>query len=132
MYSVNSIDLKSSEYEELKTIVEAEKSGEDVEAFTSARLKTAGEFNRRTCETYRGLKNAGLISGFNADNGFYFTGINQSAFDFINDYESKVADEEKTIKDQRRHDYKIASLGIVGGAVSGGIISTILYFAFGI
>lgn len=122
MYSVNMIDLQSSEYNELKLLVETERAGKDPVQLANSRLHPTGEkyaFDRRMCEIYSGLASVKLISGFNVDNGFLFHEINQRGFDFIDDYAASEKAETKRTKEQRAHDYKVALFGIVSGGLLG-------------
>ena len=120
MYSINMIDLQSSEDDELKLLVEAEERNEDVEAMAMKRLRPDGrEFDMRACEIYRGLKSYGLVAGMNAENGFFFFELNQKGIDFIHDYDKSVEDERMRTREQRRHDYKVASYGAIAGGLLG-------------
>ena len=133
MYSVNSIDLQSSEYEELKMLVEAEERGDDAAAVAKLRLQPDGQgFDSRACEVYAGLESVGLVTGLPVLGGFVFDGITQKGADFVRDYERSVEDERKRTREQRTHDYKVALFSLLGGAIAGGAITLILHFAFGL
>ena len=83
-------------------------------------------------EVYRGLQSVGLLTGVKYDGGFIFHHLTQKGLDFIDDYRaSEMAEKERT-KDQRKHDYKIAAFGWIGGAIAGGVVTLLLNFAFGI
>ncbi|WP_101723096.1 hypothetical protein [Eggerthella timonensis] len=120
MYTVNMIDLQSSEYDELALLVEAEEHGDNVKELATNRLQPNGAgFDDRRSEVYRGLDSVGLITGFSVDDGFVFFELTQKGIDFIRDYEASVAAEKKRSDDQRRHDYKVASYGAVAGGILG-------------
>ncbi len=132
MYTINGIDLQSSEYDELKLLVEAHDRGEDVEALASQRLRPEGSLDDGAFEVYVGLESVGLVSGCGLLGGFDFSGLTQRGIDFIHDYEKSVEGERKKAREQRIHDYKVALFSFGGGAVSGGAITLILHFAFGL
>ena len=86
MYAINGIDLQSSEYDELKLLVEANDRGEDVDALASRRLRPDGSLDDMAFEVYAGLESAGLVAGFATFSGFVFSGLTQKGIDFIRDY----------------------------------------------
>ncbi|MBR3690580.1 MAG: hypothetical protein IKL97_05730 [Eggerthellaceae bacterium] len=135
MYTVNLIDLQSSEFEELELLVDAERRGEDVCALARQRIFPHGkehDCDARKAEIYRGLQSVGLIVGVKYDGGFIFRHLTQKGLDFIDDYRASEKAEVKRTKDQRRHDYKIAAFGWIGGGIMGAVVSLFLYFVFGI
>lgn len=120
MYTVNGIDLQSSEFNELKLLVESEKKGDDPKDTATRRLKPDGNvFDDRICEIYKGLHDVGLVSGFSVHSGFLFSSLTQKGIDFIEDYETSVSEEKRRSEAQRKHDYKVASYGAVAGGLLG-------------
>ena len=115
MYAINGIDLQSSEYDEL----EANDRGEDVDALASRRLRPDGSLDDMAFEVYAGLESAGLVAGFATFSGFVFSGLTQKGIDFIRDYEKSIEDERTRTREQRIHDYKVASYGAIAGGILG-------------
>ena len=75
MYSVNGVDLQSSELEGLNLLVAAE--GEVRVAVLLPRI------------TF--ISRASLIKGHGSDGGFLFGGVTQRGFNFVDDYATVVA-----------------------------------------
>jgi hypothetical protein len=111
--------VRSSEYEELKRLVDVERRGDDLGSFVSERLSPGGEFDGRKCEIYGELFRAGLIEGVEIDGGFCFFGLTQKGVDCVDDREAGNREEEERAKTQRRHDYLVASYGALAGGVLG-------------
>lgn len=94
MYSVNGVDLQSSELEGLNLLVAAEGGSEGSGFVAENHLHLTGEkycFIEKYIELYNGLHEAGLIKGHGSDGGFLFGGVTQRGFDFVDDYATVVA-----------------------------------------
>lgn len=134
VYIINGVDLQGSEYNELKLLVEAENNGSDPRAIAFSHLNPTGdryEFDEIHLEIYRGLLSVGLIDAINASNGLEFYGLTQKGRDFIKDYADLVVKNEREEKSRRRHDYKVAAFGIVGGLFSGMLGTLLIHFLQG-
>lgn len=122
MYEVNGRSLSESEYKELCKLVDAESKGEDVKALASESLHPNGDDmspNRESVATYCALRRAGLVSGMPCDNDFVFIELSHAGRDFVRDYRSKAAAEDKSRKSQWRHDVRVAAFGSITGGVLG-------------
>ena len=74
-----------------------------------------------------GLHDVGLIKGVKCFGDYVFRELTQKGIDFIDDYEAQVNADKKQAKDQRMHDYKVASYGAAAGGVLGilgGVLSS--------
>lgn len=132
MYEANGIDLQSSEYEEIRLLVSAARNNENVTEIANMHLfldMDKHQVDRDYCDLYNSLYRKGLISGLPADNAFIFLDLTRSAFDFVDDYDAIAKQEERERRHQRRHDYRIALLGVLGGLFSGAFGSWIYNIA---
>lgn len=121
MAYANGIELSSSQYRELKALVEAD----DPEAHALSRLNPDGgkySFDAAAVQTYWGLHDAGVIAGAKVMGGYVFKSMNMAGYDFVEDYERALAEEEASRKSDRRHDYKVEAFGAVCSIVLGMII----------
>lgn len=110
MYSVNGIELTGSEYEELKLLVESKNRDGSEKDFARNRIKNE-KFGR---EVYCHLKDKGLVSGYAADNTFYFNEITQRGNDFVKDFKSS----------RRRERIRTYLPPVLGGIL--GILGTVI------
>ena len=89
MYSVNGIDLPSSQYKELRDLVNLESDDERI-AFSNKALHPYDNkdlWNPNGVACYKALYEKGLIDGSSVDCGFRFYGVvTQGGIDFINDF----------------------------------------------
>lgn len=121
MYCVNGIDLSTREYELLEELVDAYDSGEKVAEKAKIHLAIKG-----VCQTYASLRNKGMVSGMvfglrGLVTSFDFDRLNQTGIDFVHDYRIQQNQSEEEQRKQRRHDYKIAAFGVIGGLFSGAL-----------
>lgn len=116
MYSVNGVDLQSSEFEFLKKLVNVYTNGESVLEFA----KDESEKNPLVIDLVRDLINAALLRGLVTTYGvIVILEMKQAGIDFVHDYYALKEQEEAELKQNRRHDYKVASYGAVAGGVLG-------------
>lgn len=91
MYSVNGIDLPSSQYRELCDLVALDPDEKRVE-FSKKALNPYEDktlWNPNGLDCYKGLYKKGLIDGTPAMNAFLFYGVvTQAGIDFVRDYKS--------------------------------------------
>lgn len=118
MYSVNGIDLPSSQYKELRDLVNLESDDERI-AFSNKALHPYDNkdlWNPNGVACYKALYEKGLIGGTPVMNGFLFDGVvTQAGIDFIHD-----------VRKVRRREWLrsylpsiIAALLGVGGTIAG-------------
>lgn len=132
MYRADGITLNGSEFDTLRALAEAD----DPKALANELLDSDADRYR---EVMVGLKRAGLVSGLAASNGFVFIQLNESGRAFVRDYDAAVEAEREAeerrrreIEDQKRHDYKVALFSLLGGAISGGLVTLALRLLFGL
>lgn len=124
MHEVNGVDLTSSEYEELKRLVEeCDDSSEFVEN-VNARLLDAetNTFNADLAAIHVSLKRKRMIYGAAVFGGFIFEGVTPMGKCFVRDLESVAAERRREMKSDRRHDFAVAvveaSIGFVLGVAA--------------
>ena len=123
MHSVDGIDLGDEEYEELKALVECERTGGDVTLAAFRSLCPTGEegaFDERKVEAYSALLAAGFVSGVRSEGAFYFQGLEQAGVDFVDDRAaSSVSDAPESSEDGPQAAMATGASGISHGAVAG-------------
>lgn len=118
MHEMNSITLSGSEYKLLKRIVDCYDKNGDPSFLSSIRFDDSYA-NGCIDQAFFELYGKNLIDGTLTPTGIKLKELPQSGLDFVHDYEQKKLDDAKRTKQQRRHDYKVASYGAIAGGILG-------------
>lgn len=143
MYESDGISLTGSEHATLRALVELERSGERPECGERMALVIDPE-NPTERANFKSLAEKGLLvdtSTFGHDGAV--EGTTQLGRDWVDDYDATIAvaqaaerkreeAERDRIRRQHIHDYRVALLGILGGAAAGAAASVILHFTLGL
>lgn len=128
MYSVDGIDLPSSQYKELRDLVNLDTDEERAE-FSNKALHPYEDpltWNPNGVDCYKGLYEKGLIDGTPVLYGFVYYGVvRQAGFDFIEDYAEFQRRERSKIWSDRRFQIALSlvtlALSTIAGWVAGHI-----------
>lgn len=124
MYSVNGIDLPSSQYRELCDLVALDSDEKRVE-FSKKALNPYEDktiWNPNGLDCYKGLYKKGLIDGTPAMNAFLFYGVvTQAGIDFVRDYEALQKQERLKIWSDRRFQIGLSLATLVISTTAGWI-----------
>ena len=129
MYSINGVDLSSTDYEKLRDLVEMKDNGKDYISFANEELHSIKDWNDPCYCSYESLIKNELAIGFISLGGIRFDDLTPKGNDFIHDYQVIQDKEKKMDIADKRHDYKVAAfsagLGFVLGYLTH-ILQTIL------
>lgn len=118
MYEINGESLTSSEYKLLKSFVDRYDRGESWDGYQSIYDSDYADGSVR--EAFFSLQKRGFIKGeIYGDGKIRVTGFPQKGLDFIHDYDKHEDDLAEQKRDNRKHDYKVALVGALSGAVFG-------------
>lgn len=110
----NGVSLSSSEWRELEKL-----AGSDSPKAEASRSLSEDAMT----DVYRSLLDKGMVSGSKTWGGFVFSGVTFAGADFVKDCIESERDAARAEKSSRRHDYKVAAFGFVGGAVFGAVVT---------
>ena len=113
MYEVNGIVLSSSQFEELKALIECGPS--KVCEFANNRLIEVESFvfNSDMVDIYLKLFSYGLIDGKTITGGFIFSGLTVSGRDFVADYEQQQVDKKRAVHSDRKFQLLTIALSVL-------------------
>lgn len=122
MYSVNGIDLPSSQYKELCDLVSLGSDEERVKLSKKALQPYEDKtlWNPNGIDCYKGLCSKGLIEGISAMNSFIFYGVvTQAGIDFVNDYKELERQNKSKLWSDRRFQIGLSLLTLALSTVAG-------------
>ena len=122
---VNGIDLLGAEYGLLAALVD---SDDPVSTADSVYKGDRASY----LELIRSLAVKGLVDSSTLREMSRFRSVTSAGRSAVLDYRAELERAEADRRDARRHDWLVASYGIVGGAVAGGLMTLLLSFAFGL
>lgn len=122
---VNGLDLSGSEYDLLSALVD---SDDPVSTADSIYEKDRAVYT----ELIRGLARKKLVESLMPRESSRLRSVTAAGRSAVTDYRAALAQAEADKRDAKRHDWLVASYGIVGGAVAGGLMTLLLHSAFGL
>lgn len=128
---INGVEVSSTEYWLLKRFVDCYDRNGDLSEITKDRFGEPYATGFMD-PVFQSLIGKGLIEGKVTPERIRLTAITQLGLDCVHDHEEKEAEKAKSLRDQRKHDYKVGAMSVLGGAVAGGLVSLAVNWLQGI
>lgn len=144
------VELSSEEERALRELVDARTGPGSVKDFINRRLyeelslpegkdrfgeelRTYLDGFEEQSQTYRSLVVKGMLDASRPAPGVYwYEDLTPEGRCYFSDRETAEKKHAKEVRDQRRHDYKVAMFSFLGGAVSGALVTLALHFWLGL